>query len=380
MAVDPVLLAQRLIRCPSVTPADAGALDVLRGALEPMGFACTTLSFGGGGTGTVHNLFARLGDGRPHFCFAGHTDVVPTGPEDAWSTPPFAGEVKDGKLWGRGAADMKGAVACFVAAVSTVLDEDGAPGGSISLLITGDEEGPALHGTREVLAWMAEHGHVPDYCVVGEPSNPHALGDAIKNGRRGSLTGYLTVRGTQGHVAYPALADNPVPGMVRLLGALATLFLDDGTDQFEPSNLEITTVDAGNPATNVIPGAVRATFNVRFNDRHTADSLSKTLRGALDAAGVAYELKIEVSGEAFVTPPGEFTGRLADAVESVTGRRPALSTAGGTSDARFIKDYCPVAEFGLVGQTMHKVDEYAAVADLVTLTRIYAAVLRGTFA
>ena len=379
-AIDPVLVAQRLIRCPSVTPADAGVLDVLHAALEPMGFTCTTLSFGGGGAETVHNLFARLGEGRPHFCFAGHTDVVPTGPEEAWSAPPFAGELKGGNLWGRGAADMKGAVACFVAAVSAVLAEDGAPASSISLLITGDEEGPALHGTREVLAWMADHGHVPDACLVGEPTNPRELGDAIKNGRRGSLTGHLTARGTQGHVAYPGLADNPVPRMVRLLGALIALHLDDGSEAFEPSNLELTTVDVGNPASNVIPGAARATFNVRFNDHHTADTLTQTLRGALDATGAAYALDIAVSGEAFLTPPGAFTERIAEAVEGVTGRRPALSTAGGTSDARFIKDYCPVAEFGLVGNTAHKVDEHVAIADLETLTRIYAAVLRGAFA
>ena len=377
-AVDPLDLAARLIRCPSVTPADAGALDVLTAELEALGFTCHRLPFGEGAD-RVGNLFARRGGGAPHFCFAGHTDVVPVGDEAAWSAGPFSGEARDGHLWGRGAADMKGAIACFIAAVSQVLADD-APAGSISLLITGDEEGPAVNGTVRVLEWMVAHGHVPDACLVGEPTNPERLGDSIKIGRRGSLTGRLTVRGTQGHVAYPKLADNPVPRLLEMLRALVREPLDGGSENFQPSNLEITTVDVGNPAANVIPGMARAVFNIRFNDLHTSEKLSRWIAEELDAVGGAYDLSVVVSGESFLTPRGAFTDILARSVESVLGVAPAYSTAGGTSDARFIHKVCPVAEFGLVGRTIHKVDERTAVTDLERLTGVYVAVLRGMLA
>ncbi|MDA0654124.1 MAG: succinyl-diaminopimelate desuccinylase [Proteobacteria bacterium] len=375
-AVDPVELTTRMIRCPSVTPKDAGVLDVVAAELKRLGFKCTRLPFGDGAA-RVDNLFARRGHGAPHFCFAGHVDVVPPGDEAAWTTPPFAGDVRDGQIWGRGAADMKGAVACFVAAVARV---DDIGDGSISLLLTGDEEGPGINGTVKVLEWMAEHGQVPDVALVGEPTNPAALGDAIKVGRRGSMTGRIRVRGTQGHVAYPHLADNPVPRIVALLAALTAAPLDTGSARFEASNLEITTVDVGNPANNIIPGAARAVFNIRFNDLHTSASLTELVRARMDATGHAYELEIEVSGESFLTEAGPFTDLITEAVRDVTGRAPEQSTAGGTSDARFLTRYCPVAEFGLVGQTMHKIDERVAVADLAALTDVYAAILRRFFA
>ena len=374
-AVDPVNLTARLIRCPSVTPRDAGVLDVVGAELEPLGFSCTRLPFGEG-AGRVDNLFARRGTGTPHLCFAGHVDVVPVGDESAWSIPPFSGEVQDGYIWGRGAADMKGAVACFVAAVSRFASEGD---GSISLLLTGDEEGPSVNGTVKVLEWMAEHGHVPDAALVGEPTNPVAIGDTIKVGRRGSMTGRLTVRGTQGHVAYPKLADNPMPRLLALLTAISAEPLDEGSHHFEPSNLEITTIDVGNPANNVIPSEARAVFNIRFNDLHTSATLINWVRERMDTTGYAYNLDIEVSGESFLTPSGSFIELIDAAVAAVTGIVPEHSTAGGTSDARFLKNYCPVAEFGLVGKTMHKVDECTAVSDLEILTKIYLHILHGTF-
>ena len=373
--IDTVALTQALIRCASVTPIEAGALDILEETLAGLGFACHRLPFG-----EVDNLYARFGTAAPNFCFAGHSDVVPVGDREAWSVDPFAGEIIDGALYGRGAADMKGAVAAFVTAAASYLDDhpDGPPG-SISLLITGDEEGPAIDGTRKVLDWMTEQGEALDACVVGEPTNPAALGEMAKIGRRGSLSGTITVNGTQGHVAYPDLADNPVPGMVRLLAAIAEAELDDGTDAFQPSNLEITTVDVGNPADNVIPAKATATFNIRFNDRHSGDSLTDWLRERLDATGVAYDLDIRVSGEAFLTPPGALSEIVAAAVAAATGRSPELSTTGGTSDARFIKDHCPVVEFGLVGRTMHKVDERTSCEDLRTLTAVYRGILDRYF-
>ncbi len=363
-----------------MTPEDGGALGVLEAALSDLGFACHRLKFSADGTPDVDNLYARLGDGKPNFCFAGHTDVVPLGNPDAWSVDPFGGDVIDGVLYGRGATDMKSAVAAFVEAARRFLDgRNGAFDGSISLLITGDEEGPAINGTKKVLDWMAENGETIDVCLVGEPTNPTALGDMIKIGRRGSLSGTLTVPGVQGHTAYPHLADNPLPRLVKMLDAMASTPLDDGTDHFQPSNLQLTTVDVGNPATNVIPAQARAGFNIRFNDLHTGASLTEWLHDRCKAVGGDYELDIHVSGEAFLTPPGRFSELLARTVTDVTGRTPELSTSGGTSDARFIKDFCPVAEFGLVGQTMHKVDERIAVADLDALTDIYAAVLDGYF-
>ena len=375
----PLGLAQALIRCESVTPADGGALDVLQEALETLGFTCHRLPFEEPGTATVDNLYARRGEGRPNFCFAGHTDVVPTGEHAAWTHEPFAAEVKDGILYGRGASDMKGAIAAFVAAVAR-FDAARTGAGSISLLITGDEEGPAVNGTRKVLDWLGAEGETLDVCLVGEPTNPEELGEMVKIGRRGSLNGTLRVAGRQGHVAYPLLADNPLPRLVALLNALLALTLDEGTDHFQPSRLELTTIDVGNEATNVIPGAATARFNVRFNDRHTGANLVRTIRACLDATGESYELATEVSGEAFLTPPGRLSTIIADSVAAVTGRTPALSTTGGTSDARFIKDYCPVAEFGLLSRTMHRIDECVPVDAIDRLADIYLGVLERYFA
>ncbi|MBO6784614.1 MAG: succinyl-diaminopimelate desuccinylase [Alphaproteobacteria bacterium] len=387
-AGDPIALSQALIRCPSVTPDDAGALGVLSDALESLGFDCHRLRFEAPDTPDVDNLYARLGDAGPNFCFAGHTDVVPVGDTADWTRDPFSGEVSDGMLHGRGAADMKSAVAAFTAAVAQLVERHGAPGswdtpGSISLLITGDEEGPAINGTRKVLEWLADRGEQLDACIVGEPTNPDTLGDMIKIGRRGSTTGDVVVRGTQGHTAYPHLADNPVHHLVRMLAALTADPLDEGTEHFPPSTLQVTTVDVGNPANNVIPGKVSATFNIRFNDLHSSDSLERWVRTTFDAAlegsSARYELSFRVTGEAFLTPPGPLSDAVAGAVEKVTGRTPELSTTGGTSDARFIKDFCPVAEFGLVGQTMHKVDERVATSDIEQLTEIYLAILETYF-
>ncbi len=361
---DPLPLAQALIRCNSVTPADGGAQDALAAALEAVGFAVTRLPFG-----TTPNLFARRGSAGPHLCFAGHTDVVPAG-DAAWTADPFGAEVRDGALHGRGACDMKGAVAAFAAAA---VDWTGP--GSISLLITGDEEGPATDGTVRVLDWMAAHGHVPDFCLVGEPTNPAALGEVIKIGRRGSMNAALTVHGTAGHVAYPQRADNPVHRLVRALAALTAAPLDAGTEWFEPSSLQVTSVDVGNPAANVIPATARARLNIRFNDRHTGAGLDAWLRAAVAPHAPRFDLDVSVSGEAFLTAPGPGVQRLRDAVAAATGRTPRLDTGGGTSDARFIARYCPVAEFGLVGATMHQVDERVPVAELRALADVYRAVL-----
>ena len=380
-AIDPLELARALIRCPSVTPADGGALGTLQAALERRGFACHRMTFSDENTPDVDNLYARIGTGRPNFCFAGHTDVVPVGHAAGWTVDPFGAEIIDGTLYGRGAADMKGAVACFAAAASRFLARRGPGfGGSISLLITGDEEGPSINGTRKVLQWLAGRGETLDACLVGEPTNPTRLGEMVKIGRRGSLSGWLTVTGVQGHTAYPQLADNPLPRLVKMLSAITEAPLDQGTAHFQPSNLQLTSIDVGNSATNVIPGIARAAFNIRFNDRHTSDSLITWLRERFDAVGGDYELDTQVTGEAFLTAPGPFSALLLGAVEKITGMKPELSTTGGTSDARFIKDYCPVAEFGLISQTMHKLDERVSLADLEKLTDIYEAVLDGYFA
>lgn len=353
---------------------------MLQAALEPLGFACHRLRFSEEGEDAVDNLYARRGDAAPNFCFAGHTDVVPVGDREAWSVDPFAGEVVDGTLYGRGAADMKGAVAAFVAAAARLLDARGGDlPGSVSLLITGDEEGAAVNGTRKVLEWMAARGEAADVCLVGEPTNPSALGDAIKIGRRGSLSAVLEVEGAQGHAAYPHLADNPLPRLVRMLDALLREPLDEGTEHFEPSDLQLTTIDTGNPAANVIPARARAGLNIRFNDLHTGESLTRWLRERCASVGGRHRLRVRVTGEAFLTPPGAFSALLSRAVRAVTGREPELGTAGGTSDARFIKDHCPVAEFGLVGRTMHQADERVAVADVRALADIYEAVLEGYF-
>ncbi|MEE2997112.1 MAG: succinyl-diaminopimelate desuccinylase [Pseudomonadota bacterium] len=379
MIVDAVELARELIRCPSVTPDEAGALGILQTELEAMGFTCHRLLFSDADTPEIDNIYARLGNSDPNFCFAGHTDVVPLGNPDAWSVDPFDAEIIDDVLYGRGATDMKSAIAAFVEAISRVLADGGVPG-SISMLITGDEEGPAINGTKKVLDWMAERGETIDVCLVGEPTNPSNLGDMVKIGRRGSLTGQLKVTGMQGHTAYPHLADNPLPRLIKILDAVLSHELDQGTDHFQPSNLQLTTVDTGNQASNVIPASATARFNIRFNDLHTGESLTRWLHDQCDAAGGQYELEISVSGEAFLTPPGDFSALIVKSVENTTGMTPELSTSGGTSDARFIKDFCPVAEFGLISQTMHKVDERIAVADIRNLTDIYTAILREYFA
>jgi len=379
--IDPVELAQALIRCASVTPEDAGAMDVLTSALAGLGFTCHRLPFEEDGHPRVENLYARTGDGAPNFCFAGHTDVVPVGDRDQWSVDPFAAEIKGDTLYGRGASDMKTAIAAFVAATARFLARhpDGFPG-SISLLITGDEEGESVNGTRKVLDWLADRGEALDDCLVGEPTCPARVGDMIKIGRRGSLNAELTVTGTSGHVAYPHLADNPVERLMRLLAALIDEPLDDGNAHFQPSRAVVTTIDVGNPTTNVIPARADARFNVRFNDHHTGASLEKLIRERFDAVGGAYEMRVKVSGEAFLTPPGRLSAVVAAAVEKTAGVTPTLDTAGGTSDARYIKDHCPVAELGMTNKTAHKADENAPVADVRLLADVYAAVLEGYFA
>jgi succinyl-diaminopimelate desuccinylase len=375
---DPVPLAQDLIRRPSVTPADAGAMAVLRGVLEPLGFVCRPMPFG-----DIDNLYARLGDTGPNLCFAGHTDVVPPGDPDAWSAPPFAAAIEDGVLTGRGAVDMKSAIAAFVAAVARVLAK-GHPPGSISLLITGDEEGLAEYGTRAVVPALAAGGERIDHCIVGEPTSGAALGDMIKIGRRGSLGATITVDGVQGHVAYPDRAANPIPVLVRLLTRLQERVLDNGFEAFQPSNLEITSIDVGNTASNVIPKRATARLNIRFNPAHTGASLIAWLQdevaGAREGFGGQVAVETRINGEAFLTPPGRFTEVVAAAVQAVTGRTPELSTSGGTSDARFIRALCPVVEFGLVGTTMHKVDERATITDVLALTAIYERLIQGYFA
>jgi succinyl-diaminopimelate desuccinylase len=383
MTADPVAIARDLVRCRSVTPADGGALDYLQQLLTQAGFAAHRTVFDEPGTAPVDNLYARIGTAKPNLVFAGHTDVVPAGNEASWSHAPFAGEVAGGMLYGRGAVDMKGGIACFVAAALDYLESHGGkPGGSISLLITGDEESVAINGTVKLLKWAAERGESFDHCILGEPSNVETVGDTIKAGRRGSLNGTLVVTGRQGHVAYPDRADNPIRGLITLMAALQAP-LDQGSDHFAPSNLEFTSVDVGNPTVNLIPGEARARFNIRFNDRHSQASLKKLIerRAELAAAGrVHFAIEWQASNaDVFVTKPGPFTDLAIGAIAEVTGRKPALSTGGGTSDARFIKDYCPVLEFGLVGQTMHAVDERTPVADLKTLTAIYRRIIEKYF-
>ncbi|MCJ2053616.1 succinyl-diaminopimelate desuccinylase [Methylobacterium sp. J-070] len=376
-------LAQDLIRCPSVTPEDRGALDVVAEALRPAGFAIARPVFSEPGYPDTPNLYARIGREAPCLLFAGHTDVVPTG-EAAWRHGPFDGTVADGMLYGRGAADMKGGIACMLAATLTFLARRGANRpGSIAFLITGDEEGPAVNGTVKLLDWARARGERFDHCLLGEPTNPGRLGEMIKIGRRGSLTGKLMVLGRQGHVAYPHKADNPIPGLLRLASALIVQPLDSGTAHFDASNLEFTTIDVGNPATNVIPATARATFNVRFNDDWTAESLGAEIRARLErAAGNAVRFTLDLqpsNAPAFLTRPDAFVDLVVEAIRAETGLTPTLSTTGGTSDARFIKDACAVIEFGLVGETMHQVDEHVAVADLERLTAIYGRVLEAYF-
>ena len=380
-AIDPVALAQRLIACASVTPADAGAQELLAGTLAGLGFRVERLVFGGPPYGPVTNLFATIGDGAPHFAFAGHTDVVPVGDPSAWSVDPFAGSIIDDRLIGRCANDMKGAIAAFVAAAADHVGQ--ARPGRLSLIITGDEEGPATFGTAPMLDWMVAHDLVPDLCLVGEPTSAVRLGDMIKIGRRGSLNVWITVNGVQGHVAYPQRADNPLTRLVAILAALQARNLDDGNAWFQPSNLEITDVSvnagAGNPATNMTPAMASARLNIRFNDSHSGAGLADWVRGVVADHAPGADIVIKISGEAFLTEPGDFSALVAAAVTDVTGLTPELSTSGGTSDARFIRRLCPVVEFGLPGATMHKTDESVAVADIGALTAIYAGVLARVF-
>ncbi|WP_426421307.1 succinyl-diaminopimelate desuccinylase [Bradyrhizobium genosp. A] len=389
---DALSIARDLIRCPSVTPADAGALGVLEKALNAAGFTCHRVTFSEPGTADVDNLYARIGNEGPHITFAGHTDVVPPGDESAWSVGAFSGEVKDGFLHGRGAVDMKGGIACSVAAVLEHLAaNDGKPradgqesgSGSISFLITGDEEDVSINGTIKLLKWAAERGEKFDHCVLGEPSNVETLGDTIKVGRRGSQSGTLYVDGVQGHVAYPHRAANPVPDISRLIVAISDEPLDHGSAQFQASNLEFTSVDVGNKANNVIPGEARAKFNIRYNDNHTQASLRELVETRLTkACGNRIKARIvwePSNSNVFVTKPGPFTDLAVSAIEEVTGRKPELSTSGGTSDARFISSYCPVIEFGLVGQTMHQVNERVPVEDLEKLTQVYRGILTRYF-
>lgn len=377
-------LAQALLRCPSVTPAEGGALALLDTVLSAAGFRTERPVFSEPGTPDVENLYARIGTRAPVLVLAGHTDVVPPGDEARWTHAPFAGEIVDGVLYGRGAVDMKGGIAAMLAAALDVVAEEPHLPGSIVFLITGDEEGPAVNGTVKLLAWAQARGERFDACILGEPTNPERLGEMIKIGRRGSLSGEIVVEGVQGHVAYPHLARNPIDGMVRLLAALKANPLDGGTEHFSATNLEITTVDVGNPATNVIPASCRAAFNIRFNDLWTPQTLEAEIRARLSAAAgnaVLWRASFETTNAlAFLTPPGGFVRVVQDAIESETGVRPVLSTTGGTSDARFIKDYCPVLEFGLVGQTMHQVDERVPVGDLERLRAIYRRVLERYFA
>ncbi|WP_211281820.1 succinyl-diaminopimelate desuccinylase [Sanguibacter antarcticus] len=368
--IDVVALTQALVRCRSVTPADDGALDVVQAVCEGLGFTVTRLEFDG-----TPNLFARRGSGSPHVCFAGHTDVVPAG-ASTWTSDPFAADVRDGVIVGRGTSDMKGAVAAFLAAVGA-RDASTDADASISLLITGDEEGPATGGTVRVLEWMAANGHVPDFCIVGEATNPTRMGETIKIGRRGSIGAHIVVEGTQGHVAYPHRVDNPVHSLVGALHELSTTTLDEGTDWFEPSSLQVTSVDVGNPTTNLVPAVATARLNIRFNDLHTGRSLERLLHDVLSRHCTRFTLDATIGGEAFLTVPDAATFALAAAVEQVTGTVPTFNTTGGTSDARFVSGYCRVAELGLVGATIHQVDESTTVDDLHQLTAVYAAALDG---
>ncbi len=375
MTLDPIVLTQALIQRPSVTPDDAGCLDLMSEHLESMGFTCHRLPFG-----DVDNLYARFGKSEPNFCFAGHTDVVPIGDQSRWSMNPFGGEVKDGYVWGRGAVDMKGAIACFIAAVSEVLSS-GDYQGSISLLLTSDEEGPAVNGTIKVIEWLKQRNEKITYCLVGEPTNPTELGQMIKVGRRGSITSRVTVTGKQGHVAYPHFAANPIPPLMDYLQTLLAVSLDEGMQDFQPSNLEVTTFDVGNPTTNIIPGQASATFNIRFNPMYTGASLKAYLNEKLKIVkercqlDLIWNLECTVGGESFLTHHEGLRKLVGDAVTDVTGKTPEFSTSGGTSDARFLKDICPVVEFGLINKEAHQVDEKVLAEDLYALTKVYKEIL-----
>jgi len=376
--LDPVALTQALIRCPSVTPVEGGALTLLADVLAQAGFEVHRPVFSAPGTPDIENLYARIGSGRPCLVFAGHTDVVPPGEAAQWQDPPFSATIREGMLYGRGACDMKAGVAASVAAAVNHITAHGLARGSIAVLITGDEEGPAINGTVKLLDWARARGEVFDACVLGEPTNPNEMGEMMKIGRRGSLTGRLVVHGRQGHVGYPHLALNPIPSLIRLLAALAETPIDGGTPYFDASTLAVTTVDTGNVATNVIPGETRAVFNIRFNDLWTPETLAGEVRRRLDSAGAEAPFTLTfdpTNSVSFLTEPGPFVDLVRAAVQAETGRSPALSTSGGTSDARFIQAYCPVIEFGVVGRTMHATDECVAVTDIETLTRIYSRII-----
>lgn len=375
--IDPVKLSQDLMRCKSVTPLEAGALGVLEKALEPLGFICTRHTFDGHNSPAVENLVATFGEGGPHFAFAGHVDVVPVGDAAAWTHDPFGAEIVNDVLYGRGAADMKTGIAAFVAAAARMVSEK--PRGRISLLITCDEEGPSVNGTEPLMNRLAADGMKFDACVVGEPCSYEKFGDMAKIGRRGSLHGIITVRGKQGHVAYPERADNPIPKLLKILNALEAYEIDAGTPDFQPSNLEIVTVDVGNPVMNVIPARATAKFNVRFNTLHTTETLAEKLRDVCDATGISYEIEFRTGAHPFLTKPGPLSASLVKAVQAVTGELPKLSTTGGTSDARFISKFCPVVEFGVLGTTAHMVDEHIAVSEITRLTDAYHQLMKGWF-
>ncbi|SFU18324.1 succinyl-diaminopimelate desuccinylase [Mesorhizobium sp. YR577] len=392
MPKDPAENLAALIRCPSVTPAEGGALSAVETLLKPLGFTVERPTFSEDGTPDIENLYARLSGNGPHLMFAGHTDVVPVGDEAAWTQPPFSAAIHNGEMYGRGAVDMKGGIACFVAALARYVEKHGNPKGSVSLLITGDEEGPAVNGTIKLLDWAAGKGEQWDAAIVGEPTNPDKLGDMIKIGRRGSISGIVTVQGRQGHVAYPHLADNPVRGLMTLVDALTNPAFDKGTKDFQPTNLEITSIDVGNPAANVIAAKATAAFNIRFNDTWTAETLQAEIHNRLDVAsgrkkyrkGRKEPIEFDITwrdrpSHVFLTRDDKLIETLSGSVHAVTGAKPALSASGGTSDARFIKDYCPVVEFGLVGKTMHMVDERVPLADLETLTEIYGRFIQDWF-
>lgn len=378
--IDPFKLTSDLIKCPSVTPEEGGAISLLMKLLTEHGFDCTRIERGG-----VSNLFARWGTGKNGrtFGFNGHTDVVPVGDVSAWSVDPFGAEVKDGFLYGRGATDMKSGVAAFVAAAIDFTTHT-PPDGSVIITITGDEEGDAVDGTTAILDWMKQHGQTMDHCLVGEPTSPNHIGEMMKIGRRGSLTAFISIQGVQGHSAYPHRANNPVSAMVQLMSALEAVPLDNGTEHFDQSTLAITTIDVGNPATNVIPETCHATVNIRFNDEHSGQSLTNWLKSHVDVVAnntkTHIRMNVKVSGESFITPPGELSDLISKSVEAELGVKPELSTTGGTSDARFIKDVCPVTEFGLVGKTMHAVDERVEIEHIHQLKRIYSRILQQYFA
>ncbi len=383
--IDPITLTQKLIRCASVTPEDAGAQDLLKKTLSELGFEIFDLPFeGNGGSYPVKNFFARLGTQYPHICFAGHTDVVPVGDEKLWSVPPFSADIVDGNMIGRGTVDMKGGITTFISAISRFLDDKSGFNGSISLLITGDEEAESINGTQRVLEWIKENNHIPDITIVGEPTNDEVIGDTVKIGRRGYTGGIITVTGKKGHVAYPHLALNPIPVMTRLIQDINDIVFDEGTEHFQATNLEFVDVQSGAGAGNVIPLDATAKLGIRFNDRHTIESLKKTIQGKIDNISKEYDHTIELiwnkdGGEAFLTETNDTVELFCDCITSITNHKPTLSTGGGTSDARFIKNYCPVFEFGLLNKTAHHINEHISVDALETLTNIYTKFLQIYF-